>query len=438
MPRSAVLALLALLAWLMGATAAHAQRRTLPQRSVLIVVLDDVAADDLALYGGPVVMPTLEGLAAGGVTFANALACANCAPSRRALLTGHWWLSDNGADCTGPSVLTPTLAELFLPESMPGHASALVGKWHLGGSPISGNGWGCAPVDQGFDFAVAYHSGNVLACTGTSYEDWTESTLCAVSQSSTYEPIAVRDALLAGWAAVPFPRLAVVSANLAHQPFHVPPASLLPTGYPVPTSARKKFEAMCRAYDTLLAQMLVAVDLAHTLVLVVGDNGTPPLAAPFGLEQRCKGTTYQRGIRVPLIAAGAGVSSGGRVANDLVHIADLWRTSIELGGGAAQSGGPYPLRSVSLAPVLANVAHAPLHDFVLVGCSWGTPNGDRAAVSETRKLRQLDDDGDGLVDREEFYDLALDEDELVNRIASPGYALEIAAMRAWITAEAPF
>lgn len=406
------------------------------ERSVVVFVLDDVASADLALYGGPVAMPTLEGLAAQGVTFTRAYAGANCAPSRRSLLTGHWWLAGNGADCKPASSETPTLAELFMPESMPEHSSALIGKWHLGGSPL-GNGWECAPVEQGFDYAVASMNGNVGACTGTNYTDWLESYYCAVAQSNVYEPIAVRDGFVAGWPAAPFPRLAVVSANLAHQPLHVPPAELMPAGYPTPGTPRKKFEAMCRAYDTLIGEMLTVVNMERALVIVVGDNGTPPIAAPFGYVDRCKGTTFEMGVRVPLVIAGAGVTDPGRTADDLVHIVDLWATAIEVGGGTPQSGGPYPLKSVSLAPILANQAHAAPHEIVLVGCSWRTPNGDRAAVTSTRKLRQLDDDGDGVVDREEFYDLSTDPTELVNRIAAPGFASEIADLRAWIVSEAP-
>ena len=224
------------------------------------------------------------------------------------------------------------------------------------------------------------------------------------------------------------PRLAVVCSNLAHEPFHSPPRNLLPGGYGVQENIRGEFEAMVVAEDTLIGQMMAVVDLATTLVIVVGDNGTPPKVAPG--RGKAKDTTFERGVRVPLIVAGAGVSSPGRTSDELVHIVDLWETVIDACRGH-HGDTPFPVASVSLVPVLRNEAHAPLHDFVFVGAQWGMADGDIAVIDQRGlKLRRLDADGDRKFDSEELYDLAKDPGETRNLIADPAYAAEIEKLRA--------
>lgn len=186
---------------------------------------------------------------------------------------------------------------------------------------------------------------------------------------------------------------------------------------------------MLRALDTTLGQMLAGVDLTRTLVIVVGDNGTPDAVAP--VPDRAKNTTFERGIRVPLVIAGGPVNAPGRVVDDLVHVVDLHATAIEAGGGdpALSPDG------VSLMPILTAVRHGPLRDYVLCGSKWGSRDGDRCAVSRGGfKLRQLDFDADSVPDREELYDLRSDPEELHDLI---GRSREADALRAWIEAVSP-
>jgi arylsulfatase A-like enzyme len=413
-----------------------------PAFSVVLVVLDDVAAADLALYGGPVSTPNIEALAGAGVRFDDAYASPTCSPTRRMIQTGHWWATGNGEGCSdGIEPNTPLASEVFLPEAMPLHSSAIFGKWHLGVGPITGQAL-CAAIEDGYQFHLQGIRGNVQACNGTSYMSWDRVTgrvsppTCAEVRSLVYEPRALRDSFISGFPSAPQPSLTVVCCNLAHSPFHVPPPDMLPIGYPPPTTQRQRFEAMIVAYDRMLAAMLGLVDLQTTVVIVVGDNGTPPQVAPD--PGKAKATSFERGVRVPLVVCGGPVLQG-VVSGELVHAVDLWSTIIELGGYSLPTGLPFPTASVSLVPILDGLAHAPPHDMVLCGAKWGEPEGDvgvvarsgATAVGHQLKLRRLDDDGDKSFDREELYDLALDPSELVNRILDSSYLADAASMRSW-------
>lgn len=426
-----------MLAALLFALAAGGQRLVAPPQQppdILIFDLDDVAQVDVATYGGPAPTPTLDALAARGVRFHNFQSAPTCAPSRRCLQTGQWWLTGNGAACGPAEANTPPLATVFLPEAAAGYSSALFGKWHLGGDP-GGGPWEMAPVAQGWEFWLAGVDANVEECDGTGFSDWDRVDAGAAGfveypHEHAYEPVATASQFLLNWSSAPAPRLALVCMNLAHSPFHRPPAYALPPGYPATPTTRLKYEAEIAAYDYLIGQMLAAVDLDRTLVIVLGDNGTPPnVAGPD--QDRAKGTTFRRGLETPLVIAGAGVAPG--QSDELCHLVDLYATVAEASGNAVP-----PCRGTSLVPLLLGLPHPPPHDFVLCGNQWGVPGGDRAAVSkEGLKLRQLDDDGDGLPDREELYDEHADPGERVNVIRDPAYAAALDALRAFITAEAP-
>jgi arylsulfatase A-like enzyme len=404
---------------------------------VLLVVLDDVAAADLALYGGAVDTPHLARLASEGVLFTNAYANPVCKTTRRSLQYGRWWLRGNGDDCT-PTVSpdTPPLGEPSLAEALPGQSAAFFGKWHLGAVPGGGD-WECAALARGYEHWLAGIASNVsgdLLCRGSlGYREWLRVEAgpggCSSSVSLDYLPRAQIDAFVSSWPTLASPRLACVNPNLAHAPFHRPPQDLLPVGYPPTSTNRERFEAMIRALDTSLGRMLAGVDLEDTLVVVVSDNGTPDIVAPE--PARAKNTTFERGIRVPLIIAGGPTAKGGRASAELVHVVDLWSTIVEAGGG-----NPASATSRSLLPILRDLPHARIREFALSGTRWDSPQGDRCAISHDGfKLRQLDTDGDEIADVEELYDLGADPDERVNLIDR--LPVVASAMRTWLTAEAP-
>lgn len=402
--------------------------------SILVVILDDIAAADLSVYGGPVYVPYLEQLAAAGVTFTNAYSDAWCAPTRRSITFGRWSQNQNGTACSDfPAANTPAGSLTSIAEALPSHASAWLGKWHLGGIPGGGD-FETAPIFHGFDYWITGLPSNiaqpVCAPSTPSYLRWrrydADSAGFAATLVTTYQPLVLRDAFIVGWPSAPKPALGILAPQLAHAPLHVPLSSLLPVGYPVPVADRELYEAMIRALDTTLGQMLAHVVLEETLIFVIGDNGTPEVVAPE--PTKAKNSCFERGVKVPLIVAGGPVVNGGRTSDALVHAVDLYATAITACGGSPGGDG------LSFLGELTETAWTP-RAVAFLGERWGDPASapnSRGAISATGfKLIQYDTDGDGDVDSEELYELP---DETTDLLAT---STEDDALRAWLAAHAP-
>lgn len=375
--------------------------------SVLIVVLDDVGYDDLAecvALGGA---PTLTELAARGRTYTSAYADPLCSPTRWCLNFGRWHAGPLIPTCSDSGLEPPgnltSLAELRL-----GRQCGFFGKWHLGEDPYGTLPWTYAPLEHGWDFWGEGTPANVAECGGTGYTSWLRVQGGQVSVSAEYEPQAVASSC-ANWMALAGGSwLACVNANLAHSPAHQPPAALIPASFSQPAGTRGTYLAMVAAYDALIGQILGGVDPLTTLVMVIGDNGTPGWAVGGGLQQGGgKGSIYEAGIHVPLIVAGPGVPKGA-TSSALVHAVDIHATVADAWNVAGTGDGISLLRSGS-------------HDYVLCGDSH-----DVCARSAGYKLTRNRDTG-----VERFW---VEPNESTNRILDPALAVLVDAHRAWLDA----
>jgi arylsulfatase A-like enzyme len=338
-------------------------------RHVVVITLDDVGVDKIGAYGehptaGPT--PTLDMLAANGLLFRNAYANPTCSPTRACMLTGlygsrtgvdtgmpHYdpWNNPNGD--FAPSDELPWLPWLLEHDGVSARA---VGKWHL--THVDVPAFQQHPIRVGFRSydghlsniidGQTYYSWDRTYADIRGYAEWTASTYVTVAEGAEGLGALLDDSdeersFL--WLAF----------NAPHPDWDdLPPAgTFTPVGQPI--TEPKKQQRTLQSLDTYLGQVMAAyasyrpVAFAETLWIIVGDNGTPGLAveAPWPNHQH-KAEVYQGGVRVPMIAFGAGVQPG--ETEDLVHAVDLWSTVLEILDVAPPE---IPTDSRSFAGVLA-------------------------------------------------------------------------------------
>lgn len=105
--------------------------------NIVLIVADDLGFSDLGCYGGEIRTPHLDRLAAEGLRFTQFYNNAVCNVTRAAMLTGVNARFGKGGLLRSDMV---TVSEVL---QQSGYATAMSGKWHLGGHPTR-------PIDRGF------------------------------------------------------------------------------------------------------------------------------------------------------------------------------------------------------------------------------------------------------------------------------------------------
>jgi arylsulfatase A-like enzyme len=397
------------------------------QPNILFVIADDLGVDNVGAYGeaaDAARTPVIDGLAQQGVLFRNCWANTACAPTRATLLTGRY-CRRTGFGWGTNYALTATelpLSEISVAEALPAaYRTAAVGKWHLGSKHVSG---ALHPNLQGFEHFRGM-TAVIPGAFGDGYFNWEKVTDGVFSTSTKYATTEqVDDALelIASFGSDPW--FVWLAFHAPHSPFHKPPASL--HSYTLPSSVTANvpihFKAATEAMDTELGRLLDSLDpavLANTVVLFVGDNGTPAQAStpPF-VPAHAKLSPYEGGLNVPLIVSGPGVAQGAECAA-LVNTTDLYATVVELAGAVPAAAED----SVSLVPYLTDPQASSQRTHAYA--EMFRPNGpgpyterQRAVRNARYKLIELYLQS-SLPYRVELYDLQADPFETVDLLMSP-------------------
>ena len=400
--------------------------------NIVFVLADDLGVNDVGAYGRREHRtPNLDRLAAEGLRFTAAyVASPICSPSRAALMTGraparlHLTTYLPGrADAPSQRLLHPPmrqhlpLEEVTLAERLrtAGYATAMIGKWHLGGA-------GYLPTDQGFD---VFHAGQ--ATTAPSDVEGGKGEFDLTREAERFID-ANRDR--------PF------FLYLGHNNPHIPFRSARPA---LVESNRDAFDpayaATVQTLDDSIGRLLAHLDnrglRERTIVVFTSDNGG--LHMPEGQHARVthntpyragKGYLYEGGLRVPLIVRGPGLATRRLVEAPLVN-SDWLPTLLEItGAGTARD-----LDGISQAQLLRTgrpSAAAAARPFF-----WHIPHytnqGSRpaGAIRDGRwKLVEHYDTG-----RAELFDLEADVAEARDLAPSqPARAADLRArLRAWRT-----
>jgi arylsulfatase A-like enzyme len=396
-------------------------------RNILLVLADEIGTDALSLFNtnrGTNVSfaptPNINALAQQGVIFRNCYAYPSCSPTRSAILTGRYGFRTGiGAAIADPGdpYLSPrdfTMAKALSANPQLGIRHAHVGKWHLSTNAIDPNfigGWN--------------HFSGFLAGEQTSYYNWEKTvngtttlhyTNYATSDNATDAINWIKAQGTNRW-------FLWFAPKAAHAPYNKPPNELHGYDYLPPVvgtnDVRPYWEAMIESLDTELGRVLTNVSLAETMVVFLGDNGTPSEVIQPPYDQfHCKGTLTEGGVRVPMFITGAGVVSPNRSTTAVVHAVDLFATLLESAGVNLATTLPTNLvfDSRSFAAAVRDEPWNPIENVILTE-NFGAiiPPGLRgvAARGQRYKLIQLDNGPQA------FYDLQGDPYESTNLLGMP-------------------
>lgn len=415
--------------------------------NVLFIIVDDLGADSTSLYSdivgdsGAAPIPNIETLAKDGLVFDNAWASPVCSPTRGTILSGQYG-HRTGVTTVG-NVLPTSTVSLFdrLTSDSPTYSHAFFGKYHVGGGSIDPRpdvAFPAAPaiLDHVRGLGITTFRG-ILGGGVVDYFNWTTYDINAPSvANTTYATTALTDLAIdyikeqertrpnEPWflyQAYNGPH----AANGGNSPYQVPPRELhsidlSSVGNPAPGTYATNipvYQANIQALDTEVGRLLAEVDLDNTVVIFLGDNGTPPPVKDTGTGLRgAKGSVYEGGVRVPLIVAGAGVTRRGR-EDSLFVTTDVYASILELAGGSvSQVNDSHSFKSLLSD---ASASNGRTHSFTEV--SNGT-NQRRYALKDSRYKLVTN------LQQRELYDLLADPLETTDLYASPAHAAALATL----------
>ncbi len=310
--------------------------------NILLIIADDMGIDVTNGYQQNPVMPTtphLDALRANDITYMNAWSSPTCTPTRASIMSGKYGVKTGVMSVPDNLDLTHTsLFKRLRDLNADTYAQAVIGKWHIS-NPVNAN----HPMEHGVD-----HFEGILRGGVTDYYQWEKVTNGVASQENDYVTSHFTDAAI-DWVADQAKPWFLWLAHVApHDPFHIPPDGL----YSIDNTNGdlNKYVAAIEAMDHEIGRLLESLDtttLENTVIIFIGDNGTPRSVIQNFEGDHGKGTLYEGGIHVPMIVSGKGVSRMGEEEEGLTHVSDIHATVVELTGNQLQGG---ILNSLSLKP----------------------------------------------------------------------------------------
>ncbi|MEM6258578.1 MAG: sulfatase [Planctomycetota bacterium] len=342
---------------------AHADDRP----NILFIIADDLGYADLGVTGSDYYLtPNLDKLASESMVFSAAYAnCANCAPTRAALMSGMYaprtgvytvGNPDRGKASDRVLIPTPNKTELdttfvTIAEVLKdaGYTTASIGKWHLGEGESGG------PEAHGFDINIAGHHGG----SPRSYFSPYRNKYLEDGPKSEYltERLTREAADFIGRqkdAGKPFfLYLPLYNVHTPIQPYleKLISAEARPKGK---RHNNPKYASMVEAMDKYLGRLFDALETHgvadNTIVVFTSDNGGHGTYTDQHPLRGSKGMFYEGGIRVPLFVKYPRVTKPGSSSKQPVLLLDFFPTLAEAGRGKLPT--TQPIDGVSLMPVL--------------------------------------------------------------------------------------
>ena len=306
--------------------------------NILLIIADDLGVDAVPRYSfgeQKPHMPTLERLMDDGIRFSNVWTNPVCSPTRAAILTGKFGYrtgvlnaEDAGRIDSNEQTIHRSLNEL----SDTPYQTSIIGKWHL-----SARNSPNVPQEMGIGYYAGLYTGGV-----ESYNDWSLNINGTSTNQTSYITTALTDLAIEWINAQGSPWFCWLAYNAPHSPFHLPPSNLHSQGdlpnneSSIEANPRPYYLAMVESLDHEMDRLLSSLSsttLENTLIVFLGDNGSPGqvVQSPFS-NGKAKGSLYQGGVHVPMVVSGVGVSRKGAIEESLITNVDLYNTFLEIAG----------------------------------------------------------------------------------------------------------
>lgn len=330
--------LIVLLGLLVSASTAVDAADTRP--NIILIYADDLGYGDLGCYGHPVHRtPHLDRLAREGARFTH-FYCAQavCSASRAALLTGCYPNRISILGALGPRAETgindkeTTIAEVLKPA---GYHTAIFGKWHLGHHPQF------LPTRHGFDayYGLPY-SNDMWPRHPNAKANYPDLPLIEGEKTLALNPDQTRLTTDLTRKAVDFIDRHAKEPFFIYLPHPMPHVPLHVSQERAGTSAGGLYGDVIEEIDWSLGQIMEKLKQTglsdKTLILFSSDNG-PWLsygnhAGTTGGLREGKGTTFEGGQRVPLLAWWPGKIPAGLVCAEPCMTIDILPTLAQIAG----------------------------------------------------------------------------------------------------------
>lgn len=302
--------------------------------NILFVIADDMGTDATPSFSEGSIkpnMPTLQGLINTGVTFENLWSYPVCSPTRASILTGKYRIK-NGVLEVGNTISTTetSIQEYLDTNTSDAYATAIIGKWHLSDNVED-------PITMGVDYYAGLLTGGV-----PSYTNWKLTENGITATSTEYTTTKFTDLAIDWVDKQTKPWFLWLAYNAPHTPYHLAPTNIhaqgnLPTDSgSIDANPTPYFMSAIEAMDTELGRLLNSMSTAeksNTIIIFIGDNGSPNQVAQFPYSNRkAKNSLYQGGVNVPMVVSGIGVVRAGERETALVHTTDIYATVANIAG----------------------------------------------------------------------------------------------------------
>lgn len=301
--------------------------------NILLIIADDMGLDATPWYEEWSVkpnMPHLKDMITEGVIYENLWSAPTCTPTRATILTGKYGYHTDMLQVDDQlSTEEMSLQSYLNQHTNKAYNHAVVGKWHVGNDP-----------DHPSEMWVDYYAG-LLSWGVPSYWSWKLTQDGSSKRITEYSTTKITD-LASDWVTdnSDEPWFLWVAYNAPHTPFHLPPSNLhsndtlLDDESEIEANPEPYYMAMLEALDTEIGRLLDDIwdeELAETVVIFIGDNGTPWQVVQFPYERRkAKGSLYQGGINVPMIVSGYWVTREWAREEALINTTDLFATIADI------------------------------------------------------------------------------------------------------------